>query len=91
MTLKSLGADRIARAKQLQARDRAQLHALRMGLDGDDFALFMRIFDTIRDAETRGLDTYSLWRTYLSDDDASVATAAYLEGIASTRKPRGPQ
>lgn len=85
-----LDADRTVRREPMNPRDLAHLHALRMEEvhDGDDMATFMNLFDRFRFVTLRGDDTYPLWRTMLNDPDGALATAAYLEGVASTRAVR---
>lgn len=83
--LEHLDGDRRTLAQPLSARDLAHLHAIRQGIEGDDLATFLNIFDRTRDAELRGQDTYKMWRAMLDDSDGALATAAYLEGIASVR------
>lgn len=58
----------------------------RLGVPDYDAAFFTTVFTFVRDEEMAGRDTYPLWLRYRSDESADLATAAYLEGIASTRK-----
>lgn len=86
MTLIEPTEERAAKLAQRTARELAELHATRMGLDAGDFAKFMLVFNVTRDAELRHQDTLRIWRGYCNGPDQSVAIAAYLEGVASTRK-----
>lgn len=76
----------VARHQELRPVDIARLRAERMGLDRHDTIKFMQFFDFIRDAELRHQDTYKLWREYVQHPEGSVAMAAYIEAVASTRK-----
>lgn len=78
-----LNADRLGAHAPFGPRDLAHLHAIRQGLEGDDLATFMNLFDRFRFVTLRGDDTYPMWRTILDDIDGSLATAAYLEAVAS--------
>lgn len=80
-----IGPDRLGHPHRLTPRETAHLHAIRWGLEGDDMAAFMNLFDRFRFLELRGDDTYPLWRTMLDDPDGALATAAYLEAVSTTR------
>lgn len=86
---KHLDPSRQVQREALSTRELAHLHAIRQGLEGDDLDTFMNLFDRFRFVTLRGDDTYKLWRTILDDPDGSLATAAYLEGVASVRQGAG--
>lgn len=65
----------------------AQRRAAKLGLRGSEYAQFIRVFKLVRLAEVTGDDTDLLWRRYNSDPDGHIAVAAYIEAMASTRKP----
>lgn len=50
-----------------------------------DRSEFLYVFNNIRRRELSGEDTYALYRTFVEDPDGSVAEAAYIEALASTR------
>lgn len=58
----------------------------RLGLDTGDSRFFTTVFGFVREEELAGRDTYQLWQQYRRDKHADLATAAYLEAVASTRK-----
>ena len=84
--VKCLDPDRIVRREPMSPRDLAHLHAIRQGIEGDDLATYLNLFDRFRFLTLRGDDTYALWRIMLDDPDGALATTAYLEGVASTRR-----
>ena len=51
-----------------------------------DRAEFLYVFNTVRRRTLDGEDTYGLYRSFVRDPDGSVAEAAYIEALASTRK-----
>ena len=78
-----LNANRRPQREPMGPRETAHLHAIRQGIEGDDLATFMNLFDRFRTAEIKGQDTYKQWRVMLNDPDGALATTAYLEAIAS--------
>lgn len=48
---------------------------------------YLKVFDTVRLAAHKGVDTYWVWRTALENDD-SVSVAAQVEAAASVRADR---
>lgn len=58
----------------------------RLGLDTGDSRFFTTVFEFVREEELAGRDTYPLWQQYRRDEHADLATSAYLEAVASTRK-----
>lgn len=58
----------------------------RLGLDTEDTRFFTTVFEFVREEELAARDTYALWVQYRRDDHADLATVAYLEAVASTRK-----
>lgn len=65
----------------------AERRAGKLGLTGSNYAQFIRVFKLVRLAEVTGDDTEPLWRRYNADPDGHIAVAAYIEAVASTRKP----
>lgn len=71
---------------QLSTPELAARVCRRLGLDTGDSRFFTTVFEFVREEELAGRDTYPLWQQYRRDEHSDLATAAYLEGIASTRK-----
>lgn len=76
------------------ANERALTMARRLDDDNEevsfsqtfDRAEFLHVFTSVRRRTLAGEDTYALYRAFVQDPDGSVAEAAYIEAIASTRK-----
>lgn len=68
----------------------AEATCRRLRLNGGDAAFFATVFGYVREEELAGRDTYALWSQYRRDKHSDLATAAYLEALASTRKMGRP-
>lgn len=66
----------------------ALLRTERMGLDTRQRYDFLSVFDTVRFEISEGRDPQPLYDQYAADPNGDLAVAAYIEAVASTRRPK---